>query len=113
MGEGQRPISPATDAAIAGWMRNHGWKVAPAGMDPEARFHVWQEPVGDGKAHALWVDEAMVRNLSPARLLEVLDREGVAEDIRISFKILIEERGADYRVSVVPRRSGEFKAQPE
>jgi len=53
----------------------------------------------------------MVRHLTPEELVAVLDRESVAEAIRISFKVRIEERGAEYRVSVVPRRSGEFRKQ--
>jgi hypothetical protein len=51
----------------------------------------------------------MIRHLKPDELIEVLNREAVAEEIRISYKVRIEERGADYRVSVVPRRSGEFR----
>jgi hypothetical protein len=53
----------------------------------------------------------MVRQLKAEELIDVLNREKVAEDIRVSFKVLIEERGNGYRVSVVPRRSGEFKVQ--
>ena len=56
---------------------------------------------------ALWIDESMVRELSADRLVQGLDREGVAEEIRINFKVRIQERGAEYRVSVVPRRSGQ------
>lgn len=74
-------------------------------------FHVWEEAHPVGRSHALWVDEAMVRHLAPAQLVDVLHGEGVAEDIRINFKVRIEERGAEYRVSVVPRRSGEFRRE--
>jgi hypothetical protein len=42
----------------------------------------------------------------------VLSREAVAEEIRISFKVRIQERGDEYRVSVVPRASGEYR-KPE
>jgi hypothetical protein len=78
--------------------------------DPDAGFHVWQEDSPSvGRSHALWIDEAMIRHLGPRELVEVLDREHVAEAIRISFKVRIEERGAEYRVSVVPRRSGEIR----
>ncbi|MEA2722772.1 MAG: hypothetical protein QOH59_543, partial [Gemmatimonadales bacterium] len=38
----------------------------------------------------------------------VLDSEEMAQEIRISLKVRIEERGAEYRISVVPRRSGEW-----
>jgi len=41
----------------------------------------------------------------------VLNSEGMAEEIRISFKVRIEERGDGYRVSIVPRRSGESRRQ--
>jgi hypothetical protein len=51
----------------------------------------------------------MIRHLGPRELVAVLDREQVAEAIRVSFKVRIEERGAEYRVSVVPRRSGEIR----
>lgn len=75
-------------------------------------FYVWQEEAPPmGRWHALWVEEPMVRHLTPEELVAVLDRESVAEAIRISFKVRIEERGAEYRVSVVPRRSGEFRKQ--
>ena len=63
----------------------------------------------EGRYHALWVAEPMVRRLTPEQLVEVLNRENVVEDIRVSFKVRIEERGAEYRVSPVPRRSGEFR----
>jgi hypothetical protein len=53
----------------------------------------------------------MVRHLTATELIDVLNRERIAEDIKISLKVLIEERGSEYRVSVVPRRSGEFRAQ--
>ena len=43
------------------------------------------------------------------QLVQVLERESVAEEIRINYKVRIEERGAGYRVSVVPRKSGEFR----
>ena len=73
-------------------------------------FYVWQEQMPpNGRSHALWVDEAIVRRLRPAELMDVLNREGLAEDIRINFRVRIEERGAEYRVSVVPRKSGEFR----
>lgn len=101
---------PENDRAVAAWMRNHGWKVSSARWeaDPDMGFYIWQEdepPIG--RSHALWIDESMVRELSADRLVQVLDREGVAEEIRINFKVRIQERGAEYRVSVVPRRSGE------
>jgi hypothetical protein len=99
---------------MVAWMGNHGWKVAPASwvMEPEEGFHVWQEtgPTA-GKSHALWIAEAMVRNLSAEQLVAVLDREGMAEEIRISLKMRIQERGDGYRVSIVSRRSGEWKKQ--
>jgi len=82
-------------------------------MDPEIGFYVWQEndQHRDGKSRALWVEEAMVRRLTAGQLVEVLNQEGVAEDIRASFRVRIEERGAEYRVSPVPRRSGEHRKQ--
>ena len=96
-------------------MRSRGWQVAPPRWeaDPETGFYVWQEdaPHLDGKSHALWVAEYMVRRLTAQELVEVLNRENVVEDIRASFKVRIEERGAEYRVSPVPRRSGEFRKQ--
>jgi hypothetical protein len=109
---GSPEVPPETEAAVTAWMRSHGWNVAPARwvMDPEMGFHVWQEeepPIG--RSHALWVAESMVRHLRSEELVHVLNREGVAEDMRISFKIRIEERGDGYRVSVVPRRSGESR----
>jgi hypothetical protein len=94
------------------WMRSHGWQVAPARweMDPETGFYVWQEEAPQrGRSHALWVAEPMVRHLTPEELVDVLNRERVAGEIGISFKVRIEERGAEYRVSVVPRQSGEFR----
>ena len=47
----------------------------------------------------------------PDELIGVLKQERIAEDLRISFRLRIEERGTEYRVSLVPRRSGEFKVQ--
>jgi hypothetical protein len=100
------------DAAVAAWMRNQGWSVGPSRWetDPETRFCVWQEeepPIG--RSHALWVAESMLQRLSAEQLVGVLDREGLADEIRINFKIRIEERGDEYRVSPVPRRSGESR----
>jgi hypothetical protein len=95
-------------------MSSRGWQVRPAywEMDPELGFLVWQEPESrHGRSHALWVAEAMVRSLSAEELVEVLDRESVAEEIRISYKVRIQERGDGYRVSVVPRRSGEYRQE--
>jgi hypothetical protein len=95
-------------------MGKHGWHVAPAQwkMDPEAGFHVWQEtePTA-GKSHALWIAESMVQNLSAEQLVNVLDSEGMADEIRISLKMRIQERGNGYRVSIVSRRSGEWRRQ--
>jgi hypothetical protein len=105
-------LAPETDAAVARWMASHGWNVAPARWerDPDTGFFVWQEdepPIG--RSHALWIAESMARHLGPEELVRVLNDERVAEEIRISFKIRIEERGNEYRVSVVPRRSGESR----
>ena len=120
---GLNPKVPAEhDAAIVAWMGNQGWRVAPARweMDQEAGFYVWQEQdraarQEDDRAarrsHALWVSEAMVRHLSAGQLVEVLNKEEMAQEIRISLKVRIEERGDEYRVSVVPRRSGEWPKQ--
>lgn len=97
-------------------MRSHGWKVAPARseMDPEAGFYVWQEDEPSiGRSHALWVAESMTRYLAAEDLVRVLNSEGVADEIRINFKIRIQERGAGYRVSTVPRRSGEIRRQDD
>jgi hypothetical protein len=99
-----------SDAAVAAWMRAHGWNVFPARRepDPDMVFYVWQEDEPSiGRSHAIWIDESMLSDLSADQLIQVLDREGVAEEIRINFKVRIQERGAEYRVSVVPRRSGE------
>jgi hypothetical protein len=89
-------------------MRQHGWKVAPARweMGTEAGFHVWQEDLIEGRAHALWVSESMIRTLPADQLIRVLDEEDMAQELRISLRVLIHERGAGYRVAVVPRRSG-------
>jgi len=107
------PIPADTEAAVSAWMKGRGWRVGPVGWevdDPNMGFYVWQEEVRSiGKVHALWLDEALVRHLKPKELVRVLERESVAEEIRISYKVRIEERGDGYRVSVVPRRSGEFR----
>jgi hypothetical protein len=104
-------VLPETEAAIASWMGAHGWKVRPARweMESDLGFYVWWEDAPPGeRLHALWVAESMVRGLGPEELVRVLEREGVEADLRISFKIRIQERGDGYRVSVVSRRSGEF-----
>jgi hypothetical protein len=111
---GSPRLPPETDSAVAAWMRRLGWNVSPARWesDPERGFHVWQEDEpAIGRSHALWVDEFMVRHLSAEELVKVLNQEGVVEDIRVSFRVRIEERGAEYRVSPVPRRSGESRRQ--
>lgn len=108
--ESNPQLSPETDRAIAHWMRNHRWNVGPARweLDPDAGFHIWEEPQPPGgRPHALWVEDSIVRQLSAEQLVDVLDREGVAEEIQFSFKIRIQERGDGYRVSIVSRRSGE------
>jgi hypothetical protein len=94
-------------------MTRHGWRVAPARweMDPETGFFVWQEQKAQGEAHAVWVAEQMVRHLSAGELVNVLDREGVAEDLRISFRVQIQERGDEYRVRPAPRRPRESRRQ--
>ena len=107
------PIPPEADAAVSAWMRGRGWQVNPVRWqteEPNMGFYVWQEEVSSiGKVHALWLDEAMIRHLKAKELLQVLERESVAEEIRINYKVRIEERGAGYRVSVVPRKSGAFR----
>jgi hypothetical protein len=105
-------LPPATDAAVVAWMRGHGWRVAGARfeLDPQNEFRVWQEDEPKiGRSHALWIAESMVRHLSAEELVAVLDNEGMADEMRISYKVRIEERGDGYRVSVVPRPSGEMK----
>ena len=100
------------DAAVADWMRDHGWDVGPPRWEaePETRFSVWQEEEpAIGRSHALWIAESMLQRLSAEQLVAVLDAEGLAEEIKINFKVRIEERGDEYRVSVVPRRSGESR----
>jgi hypothetical protein len=95
-------------------MRKHRWEVDGVRWerDPDGAFHVWEEKTPTmGRAHALWVAESMVRRLEPQELIQTLNQEGVAEELRISFKVRIEERGAEYRVSIVPRKSGEFRRQ--
>lgn len=110
---GSKPqVPPESNTAVASWMKRHGWIVGPARWErePESGFFVWQEDEPNiGRSHALWITESMLRNLSAEELIAVLDREGVVEDIRVSFKVRIEERGDEYRVSVVPRRSGEVR----
>ena len=113
---GSHPQIPTgSDAAIAAWMGKQGWRSAPGRLhtDPDGGFYIWQEEgQKPGGTHALWVSEGMVGRLSAERLVEVLNSEDVADEIRISLKIRIEERGNDYRVSVVSRSSGEWK-RPE
>jgi hypothetical protein len=110
-----RAVSPETDAAVAAWMKEQGWTVGPARweIEPEGGFHVWQElGLPPGRSHALWVSESMIRHLSAEQLVRVLDSEDMAQEIRISLRMRIEERGSEYRVSVVSRRSGEWKQEP-
>jgi hypothetical protein len=111
----EKPSVPRdSDVAVAAWLRSKGWDVGSARWEtePELGFYIWQEETPSiGRSHALWVSEPMVRHLTAEELVDVLNREGVAEDIRINFKVRIEERGAEYRVSVVPRKSGEFRRQ--
>ena len=45
------------------------------------------------------------------QLIEVLDSEEMDQEIRISLRMRIEERGSEYRISVVSRRSGEWKQE--
>jgi hypothetical protein len=107
-------VPPESDAAIVTWMKEQGWDAAPARwrVEPESGFHVWQEKIAQpGRAHALWISEAMVRQLSSKQLIRVLNDEEIAQEIRISLKIRIEQRGDEYRVSVVSRSSGEWPAQ--
>ena len=109
-------VPAETDAAVAAWMSNQGWRAAPARwhLDPDGGFYIWQEEGRKpGGTHALWVSDAMVRRLSAERIVEALDREDVADEIRVSLKIRIEERGDEYRVSVVSRSSGEWKRLDE
>lgn len=112
--ESNPQVPPETNAAVIGWMRGQGWKVGPARWqkEPDMGFHIWQEeePIGE-RSHALWVSESMIRHLSSEQLVTVLDNEEMAQELRISFKIRIQERGNEYRVGVVPRRSGEWKRQ--
>jgi len=110
---GSQPQVPAdTDAAISAWMGKQGWRVAPGRwhLDPDGGFHTWQEEQPRaGGTHALWISESMVRRLSAEQLLAALNSEDVGNEIRISIKIRIEERGDGYRVSIVSRNSGEWK----
>ena len=112
---GSTPKVPTkTDAAIVAWMKQHGWTVARARweMEPEMGFHVWEETGKTrGTSHALWLSDPMIRHLSVEKLIEVLDREEMDQEIRISLRMKIEERGSEYRISVVSRRSGEWKQQ--
>jgi hypothetical protein len=111
------PASPpqvpaATDLAVTEWMRTLGWRVAPGRWhrDPDGGFHIWQETAPTtGAAHALWISESMIKRLSAPQVIDVLNLEDVPNEIRISIKIRIQERGAEYRVSVVSRASGEWK----
>lgn len=114
MSPGSAPEVPReTNTALMEWMGKQGWVVAPARweQDPEAGFHVWQEDRPGRVSHALWISESMVRRLSAEQLVSVLDREEMAQEIRISLRVRIEERGTEYRISVVPRRSGEWPRQ--
>ena len=107
-------VPPESDTAIIEWMGKHGWRVAPPRWerDSDSGFHIWQEiEATPGKTHALWIEESMVRHLSPEQLINVLDSEGMADEIRISLKTRIQERGNGYRVSIVSRRSGEWRKQ--
>ena len=112
MAHGSTPQVPAgIDAAVIAWMGERGWKVGPARWegDPEPGFHVWQEDGGLARiSRALWVSDPMVRHLGAEELIGVFDREDMAQEIRISLRVRIEERGTEYRISVVPRRSGEW-----
>jgi hypothetical protein len=97
-------------------MKQHGWTVAKARWEtePEGGFHVWQETgKTTGTSHALWVSDSMARNLSADQLIQVLDSEEMDQEIRISLRMRIEERGSEYRISVVSRRSGEWKPQQQ
>jgi hypothetical protein len=107
---GSPPLPHEIDAAVRAWMEAHRWRVAPARweLDPEAGFYVWQEDTPRiGRSHALWIAEAIIRHLSAKNLVSMLDREGVAEEININFKVRVQEWGEEYRISPVPRRSGE------
>ena len=107
-------VPPKIETAIVAWMKQHGWTVAKARweMETEGGFHVWQETgKSPGTAHALWVSESMVRNLSADKLIEVLDGQEMDQELRISLRMRIEERGSEYRISVVSRRSGEWKQE--
>jgi hypothetical protein len=107
------PLVPAdTDLAVTEWMRTLGWHVAPGRwhLDPDGGFHIWQETAPtSGGTHALWISESLIKRLSAPQVIEVLNGEDVANEIRISIKIRIQERGAEYRVSAVSRASGEWE----
>jgi hypothetical protein len=107
-------VPPESDTAIIAWMGKQGWRVAPARWETDSGsgFHVWEETEPTkGRTHALWIAESMVTRLSAEQLVDVLDSEGMADEIRISFKMRIQERGDGYRVSIVSRRSGEWRKQ--
>jgi hypothetical protein len=107
-------VPPKTDTAIVAWMKQHGWTVSKAHLETESEigFHAWQETdKSPGTAHALWVSDSMIRRLSAEQLIAVLEKEEMDQEIRISLRMKIEERGSEYRISVVSRRSGEWKQQ--
>jgi len=112
---GSTPKVPTkTDTAMVAWMKQHGWTAAKARweMESEMGYHVWQETgKSPGTSHALWVSDPMIRRLSAQQLIEVLDKEEMDQELRISLRMKIEERGSEYRISVVSRRSGEWKQQ--
>ncbi len=109
-----RKVPSKIDAAIVAWMKHHGWTVAKARWETEAEggFHVWQETgKSPGTSHALWISESMVRRFSADELIGVLDSLEMDQELRISTRMRIEERGSEYRISVVSRRSGEWKQE--
>jgi hypothetical protein len=108
-------VSPEIDTAVTKWMKKHGWTVGRARweIEPGSGFHVWQETGRPpGLSHALWVSESMIKQLSARELIQVLDSEEMDQEIRISIRMRIEQRGSEYRISVVSRRSGEWKQEP-
>jgi hypothetical protein len=105
-------VPPDSHASVSTWMGKQGWAVDGGRweVEPENRFYIWQEDQPSaGRAHALWIAESMLRDLSAQQLMDVLNSEGIAQEIRVNFKVRIEPRGSEYRVSVVPRRSGESR----
>ena len=74
------------DAKIREWMAAQGWAANSTRDYADEEVYAWRQDTSSGSSPTLWIARGVIENHQVSKVIEQLDRDGVADRMRSNPK---------------------------